>query len=249
MQLFPTIHIKNGKCYSTTSKNVLGKHNIYTSRPEKLAAIWEKEGARWIHVVDVDGATVGVPSNEDVVREILNTVHIPVQFGGGLRTVKDIDNYLNMGVRRVVCGTKPVENQRFAAEAVSLFGADRFAVAIDAINGMVAIEGREKICDYNAVSLAHKLSEAGVRTMIYTDVMRSATHNGPSVDNIHELVTHTDMEVIVAGGIYHISDLHNIEGLGAHGVIIAAALYEGRISLHDAIEMFEKEDDKRTEII
>lgn len=240
MQLFPTIHIKNGKCYSTTSKDVLGKHNIYTSRPAKLASIWEAEGAKWLHVVDVDGATVGTPANEDVVREILETVHIPVQFGGGLRTVKDIDNFLNMGVARVVCGTKPVQSQRFAAEAVSLFGADRFVVGIDALNGMVAIEGREKICDFNAVSLIHKLREAGVKTVIYTDVMRSIAHGGSSLENIRELVARTDLEVLVAGGIDHMNDLKAMEQLGVDGAVIAAALYEGRILLNEAVRLFDK---------
>lgn len=238
MHLFPTIHIKNGKCYSTTSKDVLGRHNIYTSRPEKLAAIWEAQGAKWLHVVDVDGATTGIPSNEDVVREILNTVHIPVQFGGGLRTVKDIDNYLNMGVARVICGTKPVQSQRFATEAVSLFGADRFAVGIDTLNGMVAIEGREKICDFNAVSLAHKLSEAGVKTVIYTDIMRSVAHRGPSIDNIRELIVRTNLDVIAAGGIYHMNDLEDLKKAGVSGAIIAAALYEGKIKLSEAAELF-----------
>lgn len=239
MQLFPTIHIKNGKCYSTTSKNVLGKHNIYTSRPAKLASIWEEAGAKWLHVVDVDGATVGTPSNEDVVREILDTVHIPVQFGGGLRTIKDIDHYLNMGVTRVVCGTKPVQSQKFASEVVSLFGAERLAVGIDAMNGMVAIEGREKMCDFNAVSLAHKLGEAGVRTIIYTDVMRSKTHRGPSIDNIRELVARTSLEVLVAGGIATLNDLKEVQKLGVDGVIIAAALYEGKIQLKEAEALFE----------
>lgn len=237
MQLFPTIHIKNGKCYSTTSKDVLGKHNIYTSRPAKLASIWEEAGAKWLHVVDVDGATVGTPSNEDVIREILETVHIPVQFGGGLRTIKDIDHYLNLGVTRVICGTKPVQSQKFATDVVNLFGADKLAVGIDAMNGMVAIEGREKMCDFNAVTLAHKLGEAGVKTIIYTDINRSMVNRGPSVDNIRELVARTNLEVLVAGGVSSLNDLKELQLLGADGVVIAAALYEGKIKLSEAIAM------------
>ncbi len=234
MRLFPTIHIKNGKCYSTTSADVLGRHNIYTSHPEKLAAIWEAQGAKWLHVVDVDGATSGNPSNEEALRAILETVRIPVQFGGGLRTIKDIDYYLNLGVARVVCGTKPIESGHFAAEVVNLCGPDRFAVGIDAVNGMVAVEGREKLCDFNPVSVANKLGEVGVKTIIYTDVMRSMARMGPSIDNIRELVTHTNVDIIAAGGIESINDLKNIEAVGARGAIVAAALYEGKIKLDEA---------------
>lgn len=240
MQLFPTIHIKNGMCCSTTTQDVLGKHNIYTSRPEKLASIWEAQGAQWLHVVDLDGVSAGIPSNEDAVRKIIDTVKIPVQFGGGLRTIKDIDHYLNMGVRRVVCGTKPIESQHFAADVVNHFGAEKLVVGIDALNGMVAIEGRERLCDFNPVSVANKLKEVGVKTIIYTDVMRSMARGGPSIDNIRELVMHTDMEIIAAGGINHINDLLEIDSVGADGIVIAAALYEGKIMLDEAITLFKK---------
>lgn len=238
MELFPTIHIKSGKCYSTTSKNILGKHNIFTSNPAKLAKIWEDAGAKRIHVVDVDGAMMGMPSNEDVVKEILNTVKIPIQFGGGLRSVKDIDYYLNMGVSRVVCGTTPVVKSKFAGEVVRLFGADKFVVGIDAVNGMVTIEGREKFSDFNAITLAHKLKALGVEHIVYTDLKRSTAHSGPNTDNIKELIRRTGMDITAAGGIYRMSDLDELAELNLEGVIIAAALYEGRIDLKEALERF-----------
>lgn len=239
MQIFPTIHIKNGRCFSPSARRSAEGHNIYTSHPAKLAAIWEEAGASWLHVIDVDGATIGYPANEETVREILDTVHIPVQFGGGLRTVKDIDHMIQLGVSRVVCGTKPVENHRFAKEAVELFGADKFAVGIDTLNGMIAIEGREKMCDFNVVSLAHKLKEAGVETMIYTDVTRSSMHQGQDIENLRDLIARTDMDIIVSGGIYRMSDLYDVSQLHVKGAIIASALYEGKIDLKEAISQFQ----------
>lgn len=240
MLLFPTIHIKNGKCYSTTTKDTLGRHNIFTSHPDKLACLWEEQGAKWIHVVDVDGATLGQASNEDAVKAILDTVHIPVQFGGGLRTVKDVDHYLNMGVSRVVCGTRPVQDQRFAAEAIGHFGSEKFAVAIDTDNGMAAIEGRGTVCDFNPVTLVRALSEVGVTRVVYTDVSRSAVHGGVDIENIKTMAAMSNMNIIVAGGIYRMKDLESISQLPVEGAIIAAALYEGEINLSEAVKKFQK---------
>ena len=245
MQIFPTIHIKNGKCYSTTSKDVLGKHNVFTSNPVKLAQIWESKGAGSLHVIDMDGILTGKPENEESIRQILDTVNIPIQFGGGLRNIKDIDHYLNLGVSRVVCGTRAVQDFKFVKEAIQLFGAHRFIVGIDACNGMIAIEGREKLYDFNSVSLVHSLSRAGVRTVIYTDVNRSTNHSGPSLANAKELMARTDMDLIFAGGIYHMNDIKAVKDLNAKGVIIAAALYEGRIDLEEAIRLYQSDESEQ----
>ena len=239
MQLYPTIHIKNGRCFNPSAAP-LKRQNIYTSNPAVLARIYEDAGASWRHIVDVDGASMGMPVNSEIVKSITGSVHIPVQVGGGVRSVKDIDYYLNMGVTRVVCSTRPAQNRNFNTEVISLFGSEHYVVGIDAINGMVAIDGRERFSKFNAISLINVLSELGVENVVYTDVIRSSLHSGPSIENTRELVMKSNMNIITAGGISSLSHLDQIEKLGVSGAIIATALYDGSIDLREAINRFEK---------
>ncbi|HIQ98226.1 MAG TPA: 1-(5-phosphoribosyl)-5-[(5-phosphoribosylamino)methylideneamino] imidazole-4-carboxamide isomerase [Candidatus Scybalocola faecavium] len=239
MQLYPTIHIKNGKCFNPSS-DPSDRQNIFTSSPVKLARIWEEAGASCIHIVDVDGAVMGYPVHEDLIREIIQSVNIPIQVGGGVRTIKDIDHLLNIGVRRVVCTTQAVQSNRFVEEAVASFGSDCFVAGIDAVNGMVAIEGRERLSKYNPIALINGMGKCGVATVIYTDIFRSALQKGPSIDNTRELVARTNVKIIYGGGIASLRDLEAISQLNVEGVIIASSLYNGNIDLKEAIDIFEK---------
>lgn len=239
MQLYPTIHIKNGKCFNSMA-DATDRQNIYTSSPVKLARLWEEAGASYLHVVDVDGAMLGATVHDELIRQIAAAVDIPVQAGGGIRSIKDIDHMLNMGVRRVVCGTEAVSNSRFVEEAIATFGSDRFVVSIDAINGMVAVEGRERLSKYNPIALTNALGNAGVTTVIYTDIMSSSLHKGPSIENTRELVARTTLDIIYAGGISCLADVEAVSRLHVSGVIIASSLYNGSIDLKEAINIFEK---------
>ena len=239
MQLFPTIHIKNGRCYSTVTVGETGRYNIYTSNPLKLAALWESKGAKRLHVVDVDGAMTGEPMNKEIIKAIIDTVSVPVQCGGGLRSVRDIDEYLNFGADRVVCNTMPIQKHKFAQDAIELFGSERFVVGVDVNNGMVVVEGREKMYEYNPVTLINKLAEYGVSNVIYTDIGTPVFMEGQHLENIKALIAHTDMNIITAGGISSVEDIQVLQKAGVHGVIIAKALYDGRILLEDIISEFE----------
>jgi len=239
MRIYPAIHIKNGRCFNPSPGHI-GNPNIFTSNPVKLAKIWEDAGASSIHVVDVDGATFGYPANVKIIKEILSEVHIPVQAGGGLRTIKDVDDFLNLGVSRVVCSTKAVLSTRFVTEVIQLFGANRLTVGIDAKNGMVAIEGRERISNFNAITLANNLKECGVETITYTDINRAHAHEGPSLENIRELIAKSNLNIIVSGGIYNLKHLEDISRLDTQGVLIASALYDGKIDLSKALNTYEK---------
>ncbi len=239
MQLYPTIHIKNGKCFNPSS-DASDKQNIFTSSPIKLAKIWEDAGASCIHIVDVDGAVMGYPIHDDLIREIARSVNIPIQVGGGIRTIKDIDHILNGGAQRVVCATQAVQSNRFVEEAVAFFGSEHFVAGIDAVNGMVAIEGRERLSKYNPISLINGMGECGVATVIYTDIYRSSLHEGPSIDNTRELVARTNVKVIYGGGVASLSDLEAISQINVEGVIIASSLYNGDVDLKEAIDIFEK---------
>ena len=239
MQLYPTIHIKNGKCFNPAAADT-DRYNIYTSSPVKLAKLWEEAGASWLHIVDVDGAMMGLPVHDELIGEIASSVHIPVQAGGGIRTIKDVDHMLDSGIRRVVCGTEAVRNVRFVEECIASFGSDRFVAGIDAVNGMVAIEGREVLSKYNPIALANGMGKYGVQTAIYTDILGSSLHKGPSIDNTRELVARTNVHIIYAGGIRCLDDLKELCRLNISGIIIASALYDGSIDLREAINIIEK---------
>jgi len=239
MRIYPTIHIKNGRCHNPSPGHI-GNPNIFTSSPVRLAKIWEEAGASYIHVVDVDGATLGYPVHTKLIKEILSEVNIPVQAGGGLRTIKDVDDFLNLGASRVVCGTKAVLSTKFVTEVIHLFGPERLTVGIDAKNGMVAIEGREKTSNFNAITLANHLKNCGVETITYTDIIRAQAHEGPSLENTRELMAKSGLKIILSGGIYNLKHLEDVSRLDVQGVLIASALYEGKIDLSEALDTYER---------
>lgn len=239
MQLYPAIDIRNGQCVRLR-QGQFHDQEIYSNSPVKVAKQWESQGATFIHLVDLDGALHGHGVNEDVIKEIANAVAIPVQVGGGIRTIKDIENKINLGVNRVIIGTKAVENPAFIKEAISMFGADRVVIGIDAKNGMVAIEGWEKVSSYNAVTLALNMKELGVKTIVYTDIAKDGMLQGPNVECTKEMVDATGLDIIASGGVSSLKDLELINQVHVHGAIIGKALYENRFDLEEAIHLFEK---------
>lgn len=239
MQLYPAIDIRNGQCVRLR-QGQFHDQEIYSNSPVKVAKQWESQGATFIHLVDLDGALHGHGVNEDVIKEIANAVSIPVQVGGGIRTIKDIENKINLGVNRVIIGTKAVENPAFIKEAINMFGADRIVIGIDAKNGMVAIEGWEKVSSYNAVALAMDMKELGVKTIVYTDIAKDGMLQGPNVECTKEMVDATGLDIIASGGVSSLKDLESINQVHVHGAIIGKALYENRFDLEEAIRLFEK---------
>lgn len=171
MKLFPAIDIKNGQCVRLRQGN-FRDILVYSNVPLKVAKEWEACGASFIHVVDLDGALVGHSVNEAAIKEIVDNINIPIQLGGGIRSIKDIEQKLKLGIERVIIGTKAAIDPAFMKEAVTIFGSDRIIAGIDAKDGIVAVEGWEKLSHYNAVSLALEMKKAGVKTIIYTDIAK-----------------------------------------------------------------------------
>lgn len=239
MQLYPAIDIRNGQCVRLR-QGQFKDQEVYSDSPVKVAKQWESQGATFIHLVDLDGALRGHGMNEEVIKEITSSISIPVQVGGGIRTIKDIDNKINLGVNRVIIGTKAVENPSFVREAIVTFGADRIVVGIDAKNGMVAIEGWEKVSSFNAVTLAMKMKDLGVKTIVYTDISKDGMLQGPNVEHTKEIVDMTGLDIIASGGVSSLKDLESVDNVHVHGAIIGKALYENRINLSEAIQIFEK---------
>lgn len=237
MKLFPAIDIKNGQCVRLR-QGQFHDVEVYSQVPVRIAKSFEAAGAAFIHIVDLDGALAGHSVNEAVIKSIVENISIPVEVGGGIRTIKDIENKLRLGVGRVIIGTKAVENPQFVRDAVLTFGAERIVVGIDAKNGMVATDGWEKISSYNAVQLALEMKELGVKTIIYTDISKDGMLCGPNLEHTKEMVEKTGMNIIASGGVSSMKDLDDLSAVPVYGAIIGKALYENRINLEEAVKKY-----------
>ncbi|MGN0505773.1 MAG: 1-(5-phosphoribosyl)-5-[(5-phosphoribosylamino)methylideneamino]imidazole-4-carboxamide isomerase [Lachnospiraceae bacterium] len=237
MRLYPAIDIKNGQCVRLR-QGVFQDTTVYSSEPFQIAKQFEADGAEYIHVVDLDGALLGTGANEEALAEILKNVHIPVETGGGIRTLRDIEQRLNLGVKRVILGTKAVESAGFVKEALLRFGADKIVIGIDAKDGMVAVQGWETVSSMEAVKLAMQMKELGVKTIIYTDIAKDGMLTGPNLSQTKRLVEATGIDIIASGGVSSMEDLEALLRLGVEGTILGKAIYEKRVDLKSAVARF-----------
>jgi len=239
MQLYPAIDIKNGQCVRLY-KGLFDQVTVFNESPSVVAKQWEASGASYIHVVDLDGALDGAWVNRKAMQEILAAVSIPVQTGGGVRTIEDIKERLELGIDRVIIGTMAVKDPDFVKEAVALFGAEHIAVGIDAKNGFVATHGWEQVSTIEAVAFALSMKELGINHIIYTDISKDGTMEGPNIEQTQNLIEKTGMDIIASGGVSAMKDLYDTERIGAAGTIIGKALYLNAINLEEAIKLFER---------
>ena len=239
MLIYPVIDIKNGQCVRT-KKGHYDNLSIYSHFPAKMAQEWENQGARFLHIIDLDGAVVGHPVNESVIKSMIENVTIPVQVGGGIRTIQDIERTLALGAAKVVIGSKAAQSPAFIKEAVNIFGAERLVISIDAKDNMVMMDAWEKVSIYSTVSLAKMMEELGIQTVVYTDVNRDGMLEGANLIFAKELIDATGLDVIVSGGISSLTDLERLHEIGAKGAILGKSLYEHKIELKNAIEIFQE---------
>lgn len=239
MRLYPAIDMKDGNCVRLT-KGRFDTVTIYSHKPFEIAMRWEKEGASFLHLVDLDGALKGHSVNERAIREILTSVSIPTEIGGGIRTKEDVARMLNMGINRVIIGTKAVEHPAFLKELAETFGPEKIVAGVDAKDGMVAIQGWETISSISALDLCMQMKDYGIRHIIYTDISKDGTLAGPNIAYTKKLTEETGLDVIASGGVSCMADLGALEKAGIQGAILGKALYENRISLPQAIAWFEK---------
>ncbi|MCI9052083.1 MAG: 1-(5-phosphoribosyl)-5-[(5-phosphoribosylamino)methylideneamino]imidazole-4-carboxamide isomerase [Lachnospiraceae bacterium] len=239
MQLYPAIDIKNKQCVRLR-QGMFHDVEVYSNTPVKVASLWEQQGASAIHLVDLDGVLVGHSVNLDVIKQIVQSVSLPAQVGGGIRTMKDIENLLNIGVSRVIIGTKAVQDSNFVKEAVKNFGSEKIVVGVDAKNGMVAIEGWEKVSNLHAVNFCLKMKDMGIKTIAYTDISKDGMLQGPNIEHTKELVDVTGIDIIASGGVSCMKDLENLYEINVQGAIIGKALYENCVDLKVAIQRYEK---------
>lgn len=234
MRIYPAIDIKDGKCVRLL-RGSFDDVTVYGDDPAEMAKRWESEGGEYIHVVDLDGAVKGHGVNAEAIRRICESVSVPVQTGGGIRTMEDIEAKLSCGISRVIIGTKAVSDPEFIKNAVAKYG-DKIAVGIDAKDGKVAIEGWEKTTEFGAVEFAKKMEELGVKTIIYTDIATDGTLAGPNVEAMKEMASNIDVDVIASGGIGNMDHIMSLAGTGVEGVIVGRALYTGGVELAAAVE-------------
>lgn len=240
MIIIPAINLKNGYCVKLSPGQIHDAEVI--RRPvEEIAKSWEESGAKFLHLVDVDGAMVGHTSNSEAIEKVLRSTSLPVEVGGGVRSIQSIERLLNMGAFRVVIGTKAVGNPGFIRDAIANFGADKIAVSIDAKNGMVAIEGWGKISSYKVLNLAVEMRDLGISTIIYTDISRTyGTRQTVNLDYVRELLKVSGLNIILNGDIISMKDLERISETGVYGVIADKVLYDRRIELNAAVSMFKQ---------
>ena len=236
MLILPAIDLRGGNCVRLV-KGDFKQETIYSKHPEEIALRWEGEGAEFLHVVDLDGALAGEPQNMDAIKRILQAVKIPVEVGGGIRSMESIDRLISIGVSRVILGSVAVHKEELVREACSAYG-NRIVVGIDAKNGIVATDGWEKSASISAVELAKKLGAFGLETIIYTDISRDGTLSGVNVTETAHLARASGIKVIASGGVKSISDIEELkkrECDGIIGVIVGKSIYEGTLSLTEAI--------------
>ncbi|MDR7434753.1 MAG: 1-(5-phosphoribosyl)-5-[(5-phosphoribosylamino)methylideneamino]imidazole-4-carboxamide isomerase [Armatimonadota bacterium] len=239
MLIIPAIDILGGRCVRLRRGDP-STAVVYEEDPAVVAVKWERAGARWLHVVDLDGAFRGVPHNLEAVGRILQSVRIPVQFGGGIRNRAALEQVFDVGVSRAILGTKALADPDFLSEATRQFQ-DRIAVALDVKSRRVAVEGWLTTLPLDFLEAAKILVESGVRRLIYTDVSRDGAMTGPDLSGLTSLLDTVGVPVIASGGVSSMSDLEQLAQLapkGLEGVIIGRALYEGRIDLAGAIARF-----------
>jgi|DEB0MinimDraft_10_1074344.scaffolds.fasta_scaffold20628_3 phosphoribosylformimino-5-aminoimidazole carboxamide ribotide isomerase len=229
MNIYPAIDLKGGKCVRLYQGD-MDQATIFNDSPLSQAKFFEENGFKSLHIVDLDGAIVGAAVNGDIVQEIVNNINIPVQVGGGIRNLDQIDRWLSIGVKRVIIGTAALKDPDLVIEAADKFP-NQIIVGIDAKQDFVAIDGWVKRSDVTIIDLAQKFSESKIAAIIYTDIMRDGTMQGVNIEATKKLAQNSNVPIIASGGvnsIENISQINDIKEFGVEGVIVGRALYEDK---------------------
>jgi phosphoribosylformimino-5-aminoimidazole carboxamide ribotide isomerase len=241
MILFPAIDLKDGECVRLKQGD-MGRATVYNTDPGAQAAEFEALGFSWLHIVDLNGAFAGRPVNADAVDQILKTISMPVQLGGGIRDMATIEHWLTRGVTRVILGTAAVREPELVIEACKAFPG-KIAVGIDARSGNVAVEGWDEASGIPALDLARKFEDAGVAAIIYTDIDRDGVLTGLNLDMTVELANTVSIPVIASGGLSSIDDIRALlepRCARLEGAISGRALYDGRLDPEEALNLIKE---------
>ncbi len=242
MIILPAIDIKDGNCVRLFKGDFSTVEKVAADYME-TARGFEKAGASWIHMVDLDGAKEGRPVNTKIYRDVAEKTSLKVEVGGGIRNIETIEEYLSMGISRVIIGSAALKNPQLVKDAVEKFGSERIAVGIDSKDGMVATEGWLEASDVNYIDLAKKMISIGVKYFIVTDISKDGTLSGVNTEQLGELARATDGEccIIASGGVHTIDDIKACKELGLYGTICGKSIYKGTLSLEEAVKIGEGE--------
>ena len=235
MNIFPAIDLFGGKAVRLY-KGDYAQMTVYNDRPIEVAKDFEREGAKFLHLVDLEGAKSGLTPNLETIKEIVENTDLFCEVGGGIRNMQTVKTYLDAGVDRVILGTAAVTDPDFVAAATSAYG-ERIAVGADIKDGKVAIKGWTETSDLTAEDFFAKMQSLGVRTIICTDVSKDGAMMGTNHELYRELSEKFDMQIVASGGVSSIEDVKKLAARGLYGAIIGKAYYTGAISLREAIEV------------
>ena len=237
MLLIPAIDLKEGRCVRL-KQGLMEQATVFSDSPAEMALHWRNQGARRLHLVDLNGAFAGVPQNFPAIKEILVAVakDIPVQLGGGIRDLETIEKYLDLGLTDVIIGTAAVKNPEFVREACKEFPG-QIIVGLDAKDGMVAIDGWATVTEHHVVDLAQRFEDDGVNSIIYTDIGRDGMMSGVNIEATVKLAQSVNIPIIASGGLTNLDDIRAlcaVEKEGMSGAITGRAIYEGSIDFAQA---------------
>ncbi len=242
IKIIPAVDIKNGKCVRLIQGNA-DQETIYSDDPVAMACHWDEEGARLIHVVDLDGAFDGIPKNADLIKNIIYNSSVDIQVGGGVRTLEAIETYVNAGAYRVILGTIAQSDPKFVEQACKQFPG-KITIGIDARDGFVAVKGWLEVSTQKATDLVKQMEPLGVAEFVFTDISRDGMLQGPNLASVREFADSTKLPVIASGGVGSLQDISNLLALESHGVsgiITGKALYDKNISFREARKLVEQD--------
>lgn len=232
MIVIPAIDIRNGKCVRLRQGD-FADETIYGENPVAMAQKWESEGAKMLHIVDLDGAKSGQPINFDVIEQIIANVNIPVQVGGGMQSEKVVAKVLKAGVNRIIIGTLALENESTLKRLIDQYS-ERIIVSLDSKNGKLSKRGWLEDSAMDLIETAQTLERLGIKRFIYTNVLKDGTLAQPDYQGIDAFLKSVKTSLIVAGGLSSVADIKKLKKMGVEGVIVGKALYEGTVDLREA---------------
>ncbi len=234
MIVFPAIDIRDGKCVRLIQGRA-DQQTIYFEDPVEVALLWQSQGATYLHVIDLDGAFGQSQKNRKVIADIVKQCKIPIQVGGGVRSLEDAKELLDIGVDRVIVGTAAIKNPKLLEQMLSLYR-EKVVVSLDCLNGFIQVEGWTDGSIINALEFAQTLKKKGVETIVYTDISKDGMLEGPNFEQLSQ-IQESGLNVIASGGISTINDVIKVKNMGIYGVIVGKALYEKRINLKELMEV------------
>ncbi|MBP5655753.1 MAG: 1-(5-phosphoribosyl)-5-[(5-phosphoribosylamino)methylideneamino]imidazole-4-carboxamide isomerase [Clostridiales bacterium] len=243
MIIFPAIDIKDGNCVRLV-KGDFGTAQKVADDYLETAKSFENAGAEWIHMVDLDGAAAGRPVNKNIYIDVAKNTNLKVEVGGGIRNMQTVAEYLDLGVTRVILGSAALKDPDFVTEAVAGFGPEKIVVGIDSMNRMVATEGWMEASDVNYIDLALKMTEAGVKYFIFTDISRDGTLTGVNREQLKDLADALGDKgnIVASGGVKTMEDIRACKEMGLYGTICGKSIYAGTLDLKEAIDYAKEED-------